>query len=605
MKIFSSQHIAALLAGATAFTAGAEDLRTEINVDRTVVPVQRPATRLQTLSPSLITPKVDTRRLNMTEYSSASEFAPTFNKLEPGSYPALKPLSPYRGYAAIGYFPAFNLGASAGYRIVNTEKTRLGAWLQYDGYSYNSHIAAGGDERPGVNNNTFTIAADFAQRFGTKSHLMADVAYTRAALGLPSDANPSQKQGINLADAKLAWWSTAGKVGYHANLAFSHTGLTKDIAFSNNSLSAPDLNPASENRISFTAGAVSQNSRGVWFGAEASADFLHHNNGLTLTHNNDPLQNLTGDAFEYIWLLQPEHATNGIISVKPYFGYTSRTVNARIGIDLDITTGTSSNGKAIHVSPDVLLNWNPSTQTSLYARFTGGEHFNSLRSLYEVSPFAPGPNIYVNSYTPVKARVGFIAGPFAGATAEIFAGYEATRGVPMPAIISYLRLPVEGGYTSYRDYAGFMPVNLSGWDFGVRLGYAWRSMFKASAGFHLLPSSYSHATSANRDRARYIADATIEFKPMEQMSFELGYEFRGGRKYYALDLRESSTSAVYDRREMKMRNVSDLSFGGRYAFTDAFTVFLRVENILSRHVEELPWMTGAGIHGLAGVQLKF
>lgn len=601
--------IAATAVTACAATVAAEDLRTEIEVDRTVVPVQRPATRLRTMSPVLVTPDVKRQTLSMSEYSAASDFAPTFNLLEPASYPALRSLSTYRGYASVGYFPGFNLGASAGYRFINSEKTRLGAWLQYNGSSYNSHIAAGGDGRPTVSDNTVTLGADFAQRFGKKSNLMIGVDYTHAALSLPTDADPSQKQGINLADVKASWWSTIGKLGYHANVGFSHTGLTKDIAFlSPASVSSRSLTAAGENRVTVALGTTGRlkSASSSWIGIELKADILHTTDGMflneALTYGSWDFVGMTSPvAGVYMALTDYSGCTRGIYSAKPYFGFSGSDVHARIGLDVDVSTGYSTR---FHIAPDVMIDWNPASQVAVYARFTGGEEYNTLRSLYDVSPFAPGINTYVNSYSPVKGRLGVVAGPFAGATAEVFAGYEATRDVPMPVVLSDVSFyNPDMMYPFIRDFNGFFSNNLSGWHAGVALSYRWRSRFEAKAGFRILPSSYSHGLAECHDRARYIATASVVFKPVEKLSLGLDYELRAGRKYYRFDRLDDGMG--YRRKAVPMSNVSCLDFNATYAITESFSAFVRAENLLCRRPELLPFYTAQGLHGLFGVSLKF
>ena len=121
---------------AATVAAGAKDLKTEITVDRTVVPVEREATRLGGISPVLMQPQTDFRRLTLVEYGEPSELTSSITPLEPASYGDTIPVTPYRGYASAGYFPAYNLGLSAGYRFINTSRTRLGAWMQFDGESY-------------------------------------------------------------------------------------------------------------------------------------------------------------------------------------------------------------------------------------------------------------------------------------------------------------------------------------------------------------------------------------------------------------------------------------------------------------------------------------
>ena len=126
----------ATLLGAATLNASAKDLKTEITVDRTIVPVEREATRLGSLTPQLLSSPVAMRRLTLADYTDPAAITRSASTLDPAAYADTFALSPYRGYVSLGYFPVFNLGASAGYKFIDNSHTRLGAWLQYDGCSY-------------------------------------------------------------------------------------------------------------------------------------------------------------------------------------------------------------------------------------------------------------------------------------------------------------------------------------------------------------------------------------------------------------------------------------------------------------------------------------
>ena len=117
----SSKSIIAAIALTTALSAPAEDLKTEITVDRTIVPVEREASRIGSLTPRLLSSPVTMKQLTLADYTDPAAITRSIPTLDPASYADTLALSPYRGYASLGYFPAFNLGASAVTNLSTTD----------------------------------------------------------------------------------------------------------------------------------------------------------------------------------------------------------------------------------------------------------------------------------------------------------------------------------------------------------------------------------------------------------------------------------------------------------------------------------------------------
>ena len=101
-----------------AFSAQAQKLSTEITVERTVVPAERAATRLNSVSPSIVPATVQDTRIDMAEYGQPGTLTRSSYLLAPAAWADTFALSPYRGYVSAGYFPVYNLGVSAGYRLL-------------------------------------------------------------------------------------------------------------------------------------------------------------------------------------------------------------------------------------------------------------------------------------------------------------------------------------------------------------------------------------------------------------------------------------------------------------------------------------------------------
>lgn len=589
---------AGALAAALPVLAEEPALRTEINVDRTVVPVQRPASPLGSVRPSILSPETETRTLRPAEYSRASSFDNVITPLGAVDYTGLRGLSPYRGYAAIGYFPSFQLGASAGYRFIRKEKTSLGAWLQYDGSSYKAH---GGvpkndkDERQTVSSNIFTVGADFLQRVGASTRLNAALDYTYGSLKLPFAANPGQSKGesrsLSAFNGSLSLHSTLGPLAWHIGADFDHFSEGKEL-LTQGAEGPRGLEGASENLTGVRLGGFAKISKAAYAGVEASAQFLHRSRGLLLLETGSANDAIASPVYP-VTSGAPDRRTSSIVKVMPYFGIQGRNVNARLGLDVGFPTVNL--GSHVHVAPNVLLDWNPASTVAVYARFSGGDSFNSLRSLYtRMGAFAPGSYVYTSSNTPVDARFGINIGPFRGVSLELYGGYASTHNALMPVALAY------GGAEA--PQGAFLNVNLSGWRAGGALGYTWREYVKARASFEILPHSYTSGFADAWDRARTVTKVELGSKPLENLDLGLVYELRTGRRYYSIPVAAGLNLTPEAR---SLRNVSKLDFRGQYHITETVTLGIAAENLLCRRVEQLPWVPGNGLTGLVSVEVKF
>lgn len=105
-------------------TATADDLTKEITVEKDIVVQEREAQKLSQL-PQFNLPAIETKKLSWTDRGVAAPLTHDITLLPPAAYAASIAKSPYRGYIDAGYFPTFELGVSAGYRIIDNDATRL------------------------------------------------------------------------------------------------------------------------------------------------------------------------------------------------------------------------------------------------------------------------------------------------------------------------------------------------------------------------------------------------------------------------------------------------------------------------------------------------
>jgi hypothetical protein len=578
----------ALLTAAVSFSAAAEDLKTEIKVDRTVVPAERAASRLSTVLPGLLSPTITSKPLSMTEYSEPSQLTTSIGHLDPAVYPAISALSQQRGYAAVGYFPSFNLGASAGYRFIDTDRTRLGAWLQYDGNSYKVD-----DFVNKIKNNTFTIGVDANQKFGENSQLEVCANYSNAAVSGPtyiSDNNNTTRH-MNFGDVTAKWWSRVGDIGYHFDASFGGFSFTRpyysEIILSDEPITVYQPSTAKDLTYSIKGGLVGRTSRETWLGIELSGDFERRSSGDVLTKNVDD------NSYYYPLYSTPIGAsTLGIVSVMPQFGFHFDQITAHIGADVDFATGGT--GKKVHIAPNVLVDWNPTSQLAIYAKVKGGQQLNTLRDLYDYTPFLPSAWVYDRSNVPVDAQLGVNVGPFYGASLELRGGYSIARDWMMPFYSSR----AINGSAHLGGVTAFSATDIQGWRIGATVSYAFRNLVKLHASYDAAPQRADRGYYMWRDRAKYVVAAGAEITPIEKLSVNIDYEYRAHRACSYFTYR-TPTELV------DLGKSNNFSIGAAYKINDIVSVFARGENLFNNKYYILYGVSSQGTKGLVGVTVKF
>ncbi|MDE6783334.1 MAG: hypothetical protein K2J17_06390, partial [Paramuribaculum sp.] len=170
-----------LIWGALIFgtSASAQQLTTRIRgeyADSIVIPATNPLP----FTPAL--PQTPAGGQNYLSYSLQSLSVPvpaSYGTLEPAAIADTLATISSRGYARLGLMSIFNVDASAGYKIFDTDRTRLSAWLQYDASAYRgSYSRDPGFGSRFVHNHAATIGATLHQAVGRESFIDAGLDYT-------------------------------------------------------------------------------------------------------------------------------------------------------------------------------------------------------------------------------------------------------------------------------------------------------------------------------------------------------------------------------------------------------------------------------------------
>ena len=453
---------------AVASIASAQSLDTEITVNHTIVPEERAAGRLRLL-PTLQLPEVATGRLAPATSVTASPFAPSVVTLEPVGFASSLTRSPYKGYAALGYFPLYNLGASAGYRFIDNDTLTVGAMMQFNGVSYNSGL----NSPEHLHRNNLVAGAGVAYSPDAAGSLKASIDYRFSNLNNPLYELQDTAINANMLNVGGEWNSKIGAFDYHAGASY---GMA---AFSG---SAPEL--LTEHRGEISAGLTwHYNAKSAW-------------------------------SLDLGWEVASAQASNvkGIVSVEPRYDFTSAHFLATLGVRGDVYTGngTRRTNYSGLFSPDLQLKWLPSDHFAVYGKFNGTSTLNSLAELYTEMPYMM-PNVDYTFSRAFDAEAGVTLGPWRGG-----------------ALTLYVRGAFSDKWLQLHSDGYFYTESPSGTLLGAKLDYSFRSYLTFYANLQWVFSDQgSYYPWHDNAKVDFSIGATI--RPVTSLQILLGYHVRTDR----------------------------------------------------------------------------
>ncbi|MCH5220009.1 MAG: hypothetical protein J1F20_05500 [Muribaculaceae bacterium] len=567
--------------------ASAQTLSEEVVIDREIIPVERPAVRPTWLMPSLLTPGIEKTRLSFKEYLGVAEITRSISPLEPVAWADSVMRTPYDGYASIGYFPTYNLDVAAGYRFIRTEKLNVGAHISYDGSSWSGYhedidrysrnkIAVGADATAVFNPGT--LRADINYAWSETSTAQHPLAYHRGS------------QSLNTVDVDVCWKpSHKGVFGWDVSGNFGFGGFTSnktDQLMPYLSMTRFDFKPVRD----VTAGVASNLSLKV----NNSVDFVV-GLGADLRHVADftyvePFIGAATNVFSeevFLETLSAGAKTMGIINVRPGFEFGSSRFSGRAGIRVDFNTGGWQ--KDTHIAPDVDLRWSPLSTFSIVLKATGGEVMNTNASLWQRNPWMTGTLTTERSHLNGDVQLSFTFGSYKGFWAVLNGGWSSVSNWVTPVLMN--------GVNTWARMDNF-----NGFNYGLELGYAWKDKVVVTG----------HAKGAGHgryyrweDNPSWAFDIGAKVRPIDRLQIELGYEVRIDRWGHVLTPVIVDGTPCFYATKQALGDTSNLYLGGSYRITDAFSAFVKAENLLNYHWFITSGIRSQGIHGLVGIQYLF
>lgn len=572
-------------------------LTKEIKVEREVEPLIREAKRLN-ISPEISLSPFNKTDLTYSDRTITARIPSTFSLLEPAAYLDSVPRAPWRGYVAGGYFPIFNAALSAGYRIIDTERSNLDLWMQYDGYRYS---VKADDKSYARYSNTLQIGSKLHTLIGSKSALDLSLNYLVDRFRYPAFINTdfiqlgeepvhNMHQTVNNVEFAAGFTSKIKDFSYKLRLDYNHFGYAQSgvwprFEIEDYPYNSQYLNPVRENHITI-GGNLTTNDE------TASRGIVN----LDLSVVSNSRRSITD--YPFLTVDDPfkpdKNYNHALLTLTPGYIYTVNnfTLDLRARIDL-----TFNSGKFFHIAPDVNISWRPANILTIWAKLGGGEWQNTLLSLYEVSELSQPMMAYQNSHIPLTVNAGITAGPFKGGWIKLYGGYARANDWLMPAVTS-------------PGILSFYALDIKGIHGGVAMGYNYRDFAEIELKFEGAPTGLRKGYYLWRDRAGQVFDLKISAKPLRPLTVSASWQLRANRsvcfpEYFDFSSSDNIHTTVETTITNRLNNLSLINIGGNWQFNNRFGVFVTLENILGRHTTDVDLLPGQGFHGLVGASYKF
>lgn len=563
----------------TPFTAGLmaqEPLRQEITVDHEVVPESRDIQRMN-LNPTMTLPKVAEKHMTYSSRMVNIAVPGTISTLDPAAYADTIPTSPWRGYVAGGIFPLFNADLSAGYKFVDNDHTRFAGFLQYNGSVYRGKYPTDMAEKQYVRRHSATMDLSLHQAVGTKSFIDAGADFALSRYNMPAGRTltPQIMRRIGL---QATFTSSAQNISYNAGMKYSHFAFNNNIG-SDMIIGREALNPVRENIFGFLGRARTSLDGRSTLGLDIDVDIVADTRRSVATF--DPL------IATYLFSSYGDY-THGLASVKPFYRFDYSNLRLDIGARVDISFKA---GKAFHIAPDIKATWRPLKMLAIFAKAGGGEHQNTLSSLFGDTPYAATMMAYANSHIPITLDAGLTIGTWKGLYLQLAAGYARANDWLMPV-------------TDADCMTFFKPIDLKGGHWSVRAGYTYRKLASLTLSYEGAPQGYDKGYYLWRDRAKSVAGAELKVTPIKALDVNIGYELRSGRAMIDRNPGDGLAIPPY-AVSYSLGRISNLKAGACYRYTRRLSFFVEAENILCNKYRHIGLVAGQGIHGLLGASYKF
>ena len=571
------------IAALTTFGIAAQGLNKEISIDKDIVPEVSNIERIS-INPAIPQLKIKNVKLNYNEKAKLVETASNITLLDPANNVDTMKVSPYRGYAMLGYFPIYNLDFTAGYKIIDKKDSKLNAWVEYNGMSYDATSHAGNEMS--IYDHEVNVDLIFAQRINNKSTLNLNADYAYNHFNCPW-WNDDYTQNVNQFNFDGTWQSSIEGLKYSvaAHYGFFDYGRGADFLLSKYSTKYDNVFDAvTEHNANIDVTAALELSDFSSIGLDLGYDLIHNN------HTMFPACGII-DSTAWTGYNDITDYTRSLITITPHYDVKWRSITAKLGAQVDVQFDLDTK---VRIAPDVNFNWDATKYISANVRVVGGIQQNTLSSAFDVSHYFLPAAAYGNSNLPLVIDAGVNLGPFKNATIKVLGGYAIANDWYMPTLIN-------------ENEHIMNAVDIDGWYVGVSASYRYKDWGKINASYTTAPQqAYDKGYFMWRDRAKHVVNASLVVTPITPLDIMLEYEYRGSRSSYSQSYDHTiDNKIVTNHTQLSLGHVNTLSLGGLYRFNDQLSFFARLENLFNHKYDLLYNIPSQGFTGLVGATYKF
>lgn len=567
-----------------------KDLQKAIVVEKDFVPVETKAVKPAT-TPAEAPVQIQQTNLTYSDWTVPAQFETKLVPQSPIQYSGGQKFYKKPGYFNFGMGNFLNAVGSVGYRFVDTEKTKFGAWLQHNSTKGSVNPDGMPDVRQFVVEER--VGLNFSNQF-SKGSLSAGLVYHFDKFnyyGAVNDLLGDEKQTVNDVAVQLMWQNVpdeSNSLNYHIGMEYDYLAMDKGLA-----------NGFDGTKYSFEKGVV-ENRLKAQIGAEIVLDDLAYV-GLNADFNYMAYDN------PYYWdgeHFQPmaDDKSFSMLSLNPYYSKRTDRMNLKIGAMVDLSF---SRGQFFRIAPDVHMDWAISRKVGLFIKATGGNHINTFRETTFRNRYVNPSLLLPLTHTIVDAEIGMNLGRFRGLSVSPFVGFVASRNAMLP----YMALDISEGQIDGLNSVKYDAVDMNGWKAGVNISYIYDEKVQFDARYVFTPQEepetvpHDDSGIVSDDRAEHCFESRLKVTPIEKLDIRLSYELRTGR--FAKTLLKDPVLDIEMVQASKMANVSNLNLGASYRVNDWLTANVDFGNLLNRRYEIYKNIYAQRFNLLAGVSLKF
>ena len=582
MKQYIIKTIFASILASIAFPSFAQeseekDLSKTIVVEKEFVPVEVKVTKPAT-SPAEVTQLVEPVSLTYSDWALPTSFDPTMVQQSPVIYKdASLEYNRKRGYFDFAGGNYANIFGRLGYRILDSDKTKLGVWLKHD--SSNGDIYEN-DEYDKQNYISEKIGIDFANTF-SKGTLNASLAYNFNKFNYVDVAHKyfdNDDQKANNFGLNLIWNNNSKELQYNIGANINYFGFDKDYWTFGNDKGIKEFEFGLDGSIRQIFG---ENS---YAGVDIAFQYLNQKNlcdlGLLLT------KDVVGGSVEG----NVDSKSFGMFSITPNYTKSTDKMNLRIGARVDISF---NNGTTFRIAPDVKFDYKLNDGFALALSAVGGNKINTFHNAFAENRYINPSYGLPTTYTLVDATAAIKLGLFKGFYAYPFVGAAVTKH----SAVNYLALDSFGN-----ELHILKDMDMNGFKAGLEMGYKYGTLVEAVVKYAFTPQGVDYGYILSNDCAEHNVDAAINVTPIKKLNIGLSYQLRALRtQRYGHRLPDGTD---FDKCS-HLENISNLNASVSYGIFDWLTVFCQANNLLGREYTTYYGFPAQKFNILAGVGLNF